>query len=152
VKLLRYEQDWRGRWGVLDGERVYELVGDPFGECHAGALVAQLDELKLLAPCTPETIWSLGANYPSRLAERGFPVPTEPAFAVVPGSCICGTEAQIRIPEFEQRSEYGVELGIVVRSSSSGPSTASNWGSWFGATAAASSRARSPSTSWATRA
>jgi 2-keto-4-pentenoate hydratase/2-oxohepta-3-ene-1,7-dioic acid hydratase in catechol pathway len=115
VKLLRYEQDWRGRWGVLEGDVVRELVGDPFGECHAGAAVGQVEHLELLAPCTPETIWSLGANYPSRLAERGFPLPTEPAFAVVPGSCVCGTGAEIRIPELETRSEYGVELGIVVR-------------------------------------
>ena len=114
MRLLRYEQDWRGRWGVLEGNHVFELVGDPFGEYYAGAPVGSLDQLTLLAPCTPETIWSLGANYPSRLAERGFPVPVEPAFAVVPGGCICGTEEEIRIPEFETRSEYGVELGIVM--------------------------------------
>ena len=115
VRLVRYEQDWRGRWGVLEGDRVFELVGDPFGDCRAGEAVGDLDVVTLLAPCTPETIWSLGANYPSRLAERGFALPTEPAFAVVPGSCICGTDAEIRIPEPETRAEYGVELGIVVR-------------------------------------
>jgi 2-keto-4-pentenoate hydratase/2-oxohepta-3-ene-1,7-dioic acid hydratase in catechol pathway len=115
VKLVRFERDWRAHWGVLEGETVHELVGDPYGDCRADAPVGPLDRVKLLAPCTPETIWSLGANYPSRLNERGFPVPAEPAFSVVPGSCICGTGADIRVPEFEARVEYGVELGIVLR-------------------------------------
>jgi 2-keto-4-pentenoate hydratase/2-oxohepta-3-ene-1,7-dioic acid hydratase in catechol pathway len=115
VRLCRYERDWRGHWGIVEGATVRELVGDPYGACRAGAVVGDLGDLRLLAPCTPETIWSLGANYPSRLAERGFPLPTEPAFAVVPGSCICGTGAEIRVPEHETRREYGAELGIVVR-------------------------------------
>ncbi len=126
MRLCRYEKEWKSHWGVVEasphpsplpeGEGiVYELVGDPYGECHAGARVGPLGELKLLAPCTPETIWSVGANYPSRLHERGFPLPKQPSFAVVPGSCICGTGEEIRIPEIETRAEYGVELGIVVR-------------------------------------
>jgi 2-keto-4-pentenoate hydratase/2-oxohepta-3-ene-1,7-dioic acid hydratase in catechol pathway len=114
VRLVRYEHDWKGHWGVVADERVHELVGDAYGDFSAGAAVGSLDRLKLLAPCTPETIWSLGANYPSRLAERGFPVPPEPAFQVVPGSCICGTDADIRVPEHETRVEYGVELGVVM--------------------------------------
>jgi 2-keto-4-pentenoate hydratase/2-oxohepta-3-ene-1,7-dioic acid hydratase in catechol pathway len=115
VKLLRYERDWRAHWGVLEGNHVHKLGGDPYGECRTGAEVGSLESVELLAPCTPQTIWSLGANYPSRCAERGFPLPTSPSFQVVPGSCICGSGADIRVPEFERRVEYGVELGIVMR-------------------------------------
>jgi 2-keto-4-pentenoate hydratase/2-oxohepta-3-ene-1,7-dioic acid hydratase in catechol pathway len=114
VKLCRYERDHRSAWGIVDGQSVHELVGDPYGPCRPGAPVGALDDLTLLAPCQPETIWSLGANYPSRLAERGFPLPAKPSFAVVPGSCICGDGAEIRVPEHESRVEYGVELGIVI--------------------------------------
>jgi 2-keto-4-pentenoate hydratase/2-oxohepta-3-ene-1,7-dioic acid hydratase in catechol pathway len=115
VRICRYERDWAAHWGVVEGESVHELVGDPYGDCRAGAPVGRLADLRLLAPCAPETIWSLGANYPSRCAERGFALPTRPAFAVVPGSSICGTEAEIRIPAFERRAEYGVELAVVMR-------------------------------------
>jgi 2-keto-4-pentenoate hydratase/2-oxohepta-3-ene-1,7-dioic acid hydratase in catechol pathway len=115
MKLLRYEQDWASRWGILEGETVYELLGDPYGEARPGNRVGPLSALKLLAPCTPETIWSQGANYPSRCDERGFSYPTKPVGAVVSGSTICGTGVDIGIPEFEVRSEYGAELGIVMK-------------------------------------
>jgi 2-keto-4-pentenoate hydratase/2-oxohepta-3-ene-1,7-dioic acid hydratase in catechol pathway len=115
VKLCRYERDWRAHWGIVAEGAVHELVGDPYGQCRPGRRVAARDDVALLAPCAPETIWSLGANYPSRCAERGFALPERPAFAVVPGSTICGTGAEIRIPEFETRAEYGVELAIVMR-------------------------------------
>lgn len=115
MRLVRYEREWAGRWGVVEGDDVHELIGDPYGACQAGARVAPLGDLKLLAPATPETIWSLGANYPSRCAERGFELPTQPSFAVVAGSSICGTDVDVRIPEFEKRIEYGVELAVVMR-------------------------------------
>jgi 2-keto-4-pentenoate hydratase/2-oxohepta-3-ene-1,7-dioic acid hydratase in catechol pathway len=115
VKLLRYEQAWRSHWGILEGEDVYALEGDPDGDPRPGRRVGRVGDLTLLAPCTPHTIWSNGANYPSRCDERGFVYPTEPAVAVAPGSCVCGTGAEIRIPEFETRSEYGAELGILLK-------------------------------------
>lgn len=115
MKLLRYECDWQSRWGILDEGLVYELLGDPYGAAHPGAPVGPITDLKLLAPCTPATIWSNGANYPSRCDERRFSYPTEPAVAVVPGTTICGTGVDIGIPEFERRAEYGAELGIVLR-------------------------------------
>jgi 2-keto-4-pentenoate hydratase/2-oxohepta-3-ene-1,7-dioic acid hydratase in catechol pathway len=115
MKLLRYERDWKSHWGILDGETVYALVGDPYGEAQPGDRVGPIGALTLLAPCTPATIWSQGANYPSRCDERGFSYPTKPGGAVVPGSTVCGTGADIGIPEFETRSEYGAELGIVIK-------------------------------------
>lgn len=115
MKLCRYERDWQAHWGYVDGEAVYALRGDPYGDHSQGERVGRLDELPVLAPATPETIWSLGANYPSRCAERGFALPTQPGIAVVAGSSICGTDVDVRIPEFERRVEYGVELAIVMR-------------------------------------
>ncbi len=115
MKLVRYEKDWKGRWGILEGDTVHQLVGDPYGECRAGEPVGALGDLKLLAPATPSIIWSLGANYPSRCHERNFEDPTAPAISVVAGSSICGTDQEIRIPEFETRVEYGVELAIVLK-------------------------------------
>jgi 2-keto-4-pentenoate hydratase/2-oxohepta-3-ene-1,7-dioic acid hydratase in catechol pathway len=115
MRLLRYEQDWTSHWGLLEGETVYELLGDPYEEPRRGARVGPLADLTLLAPCTPAVIWSNGANYPSRCDERGLEYPTAPAVAVVAGTTTCGTGVDIGIPEFEARSEYGAELGIVLK-------------------------------------
>jgi 2-keto-4-pentenoate hydratase/2-oxohepta-3-ene-1,7-dioic acid hydratase in catechol pathway len=128
MKLCRYEQDWTGRWGIVEGDIVYALEGDPYGTPDRGPAVGPLADLsgraerplreggpRLLAPCTPRTIWSNGANYPSRCYERNFKLPTTPSIAWSPASMLCGTGADIRIPEAERRSEYGAELGIVMR-------------------------------------
>lgn len=115
MHIVRYEQDWKGHWGIAEGDAIYELEGDVYENPRPGRKVGSLGELKLLAPCTPNMIWSNGANYPSRCQERGFSLPTAPQVAACPGSMICGTDADIRIPAFEVRSEYGAELGIVLR-------------------------------------
>jgi 2-keto-4-pentenoate hydratase/2-oxohepta-3-ene-1,7-dioic acid hydratase in catechol pathway len=115
VKIVRYEKDWRAHWGIVEGDSVCALEGDVFDDARAGRTIGRLDALRLLAPCTPRTIWSNGSNYPSRCQERDHPLPTEPSFLWCPGAMICGPDADIRIPEFETRSEYGAELGIVLR-------------------------------------
>lgn len=127
MKLCRYEQEWAGLWGIVEGDTVYRLEGSPYEAPDRGREVGSLDALiaqaarplreggtRLLAPCTPHTIWSNGANYPSRCQERNFALPTEPSFMWSPATMICGTGSEISIPEAEQRSEYGAELGIVL--------------------------------------
>jgi len=115
MRIVRYEKDWRSYYGLVKGDIIYELKGDVFGDPRPGAEIGKWGEIKLLAPCQPETIWSNGANYPSRCHERDFPLPTEPHFLWSPGTMICGHESEVRIPEFEPRSEYGAELAIVLR-------------------------------------
>ncbi len=115
MRIVRYERDWKGHYGVVEGDAIYELVGDVFGQARPGARVGRWGEVKLLAPCLPRTIWSNGENYPSRCRERGDTPSAVPRVLWCPGTMICGPEAEIRLPEFETRCEYGAELGIVVR-------------------------------------
>ena len=51
MRLVRYELDWRSHWGLLQGDVVHELVGDPYDDCQAGQPVGPFASLKLLAPC-----------------------------------------------------------------------------------------------------
>lgn len=115
MRIVRYEKDWQSHYGIVEGDSVFELKGDLYSDARPGQRVGAWGDLKLLAPCTSTTIWSNGANYPSRLFERGFETPKEPHVLWTPGSMICGPESEIRIPEFEKRAEYGAELGIVLR-------------------------------------
>ena len=128
MRLCRFEQDWTGHWGIVEGDVVYALEGDPYGVPDRGPAVGRLSALaaaaerparegglRLLAPAAPGTIWSNGANYPSRCLERNVPPPAAPGFLWSPGTMICGTGTEIGIPEAETRSEYGAELGVVVR-------------------------------------
>jgi 2-keto-4-pentenoate hydratase/2-oxohepta-3-ene-1,7-dioic acid hydratase in catechol pathway len=115
MRIVRYEANWKSHYGLVEGDTIYELEGDVYGEARPGRKIGKWGEVKLLAPCTPETIWSNGANYPSRCYERNFELPTEPHVLHCTGTMICGPESEVRIPEFEPRPEYGAELGIVLR-------------------------------------
>jgi 2-keto-4-pentenoate hydratase/2-oxohepta-3-ene-1,7-dioic acid hydratase in catechol pathway len=115
MRIVRYEKDWESHYGLVEGDTIYKLEGDVFGDAWSGCEVGKWGEVELLAPCKPETIWSNGSSYPSRCYERGFRLPTEPQVLWSPGTMICGPESEVRIPEFEPRPEYGAELGIVLR-------------------------------------
>ena len=67
MKLCRYEQDWRGRWGIIEGDTVHALEGDPYEAPQRGIAVGSLEALlrqaerplreggpRLLAPCAVE--------------------------------------------------------------------------------------------------
>ena len=57
MRIVRYEQDWKGDYGLVEGDTIHELEGDVFGDARPGREVGKWGEVKLLAPCTPETIW-----------------------------------------------------------------------------------------------
>lgn len=56
MRICRYQQGGRSRWGVVDGETVRELHGDPTGDFRVGHGVGQVPDVALLAPCEPTKV------------------------------------------------------------------------------------------------
>ena len=119
MKLVRYQGAASAQYGILEGDFIYEIRGDVFsGECERGEPVGGMEAVMLLAPCTPQTITSIGANYASRCRENNLPIPTEPGLGdrfYIPAGALTGPGALIYYPLQETRVEYGGELGIVMR-------------------------------------
>lgn len=129
MKLIRYQKhdEFRYRWpirqktgepethyGWLEGEKVHELIGDPFGECSRGKAVADLAAVTLLAPCVPSKIIGLTRNFADRVREMGQTPPPLPTIFLKPPSSVVGPEASICLPPQAQQVEYGAELGVVI--------------------------------------
>lgn len=114
TRLIRYMAPDGPRWGILEGEQIRELRGDPFGEWAVGEVVGLLEGLTLLAPVTPTKILCVGRNYPAHAAEHGAEVPTEPLFFLKPPSALIGPEDFIVLPPQSQRVEYEAELALVI--------------------------------------
>ncbi len=129
MKLVRYQkrEELRYHWprrskpaepetpyGWLEGEKVYELVGDPFGDCARGRTVGELAAVKLLAPCVPTKIVGLTRNFADRVRESGLNAPALPTLFLKPPSAVVGPEAAIRLPPQSQQVEYGAELAVVM--------------------------------------
>jgi len=129
MKIVRYQkqEEPRYRWparqktgepevhfGWLEGEKVYELIGEPFGECSRGKAVADVGAVTLLAPCLPGKIIGLTRNFADRVREMGQLPPALPEIFLKPPSAVIGSGAPIRLPPQSQRVEFGAELAVVM--------------------------------------
>ncbi len=114
IHLIRYATPDAPRWGIVEGEIVREIQGDPFGRWTTGAVIGELSKMTLLAPVAPTKILCVGRNYPAHAAEHGAEVPAEPLLFFKPPSALIGPDASIILPPQSQQVEYEAELAVVI--------------------------------------
>jgi 2-keto-4-pentenoate hydratase/2-oxohepta-3-ene-1,7-dioic acid hydratase in catechol pathway len=133
MKLLRYGPAGQERPGLLDRDgRIRDLSG-AVRDIDAEALgPASLDRLRRLdpaslplvagsprlGPCVARVskIVAIGLNYRLHAQEAGAAIPSEPIFFMKATSSICGPNDDVIIPKGSQKTDYEVELGIVIGS------------------------------------
>ena len=135
MKLLRYGPPGQERPGLLDADgQVRDLSGhidDLAGEVLTPAglsLLRQLDPTTLprvpgtpqrdlrLGPCIGQVgkFICIGLNYADHAAESGLPVPQEPVVFAKWTSAISGPDDPVRIPRGSVKTDWEVELGVVI--------------------------------------
>lgn len=106
------------RRGIIEGEMVREISGDPFGpefsRWRESGRSWPLDEVKLLPPVAPSKIVCVGRNYRSHAAELGNELPREPLIFLKPPSSVIGPEEPIVLPCISRRVDYEGELAVVI--------------------------------------
>jgi 2-keto-4-pentenoate hydratase/2-oxohepta-3-ene-1,7-dioic acid hydratase in catechol pathway len=133
VKLLRYGPPGRESPGILDANgRIRSLdgvVGDLSGEAISPAgleILRALDPLRLplvegpvrLGPCVAGVgkFICIGLNYGDHAAETGAQVPSEPVMFMKATSAISGPDDDVLIPRGSTKTDWEVELGVVIGS------------------------------------
>jgi 2-keto-4-pentenoate hydratase/2-oxohepta-3-ene-1,7-dioic acid hydratase in catechol pathway len=133
MKLLRYGPAGQERPGLLDRDgKIRDLSGevrDINGETLAPASLDRLRHLDptslplvsgspRLGPCVGSVpkIVAIGLNYRLHAQEAGAAIPSEPIFFMKATSSICGPNDDVTIPKNSQKTDYEVELGIVIGS------------------------------------
>jgi 2-keto-4-pentenoate hydratase/2-oxohepta-3-ene-1,7-dioic acid hydratase in catechol pathway len=128
MKLLRYGPAGAEKPGVLDGAgRIRDLSGvvaDIGGEVltRLDGLQVDVEALPLvtgsprLGPCVAGTgkFICIGLNYSDHAAETGAKVPPEPIIFMKATSAICGPNDPILIPRGSEKTDWEVELGVVI--------------------------------------
>ena len=131
MKLLRYGPPGQEKPGLLDRDgKIRDLSGtvrDIDGEALSPAALDRLRRLDpaslplvagspRLGPCVANVskIVAIGLNYRAHAAEAGMPIPKEPIFFMKAVSSICGPDDDVIIPKGSQKTDYEVELGIVI--------------------------------------
>lgn len=101
-------------FGLLEGERVCQIVGAPWEGWEKGKGEWDLGDVRLMVPCQPSKIVCVGRNYAAHAAELGNQMPKEPLIFLKPPSSLIGPEEPIILPKFSQRVEHEGELGVVI--------------------------------------
>ncbi len=131
MKLLRYGPPGEEKPGLLDAEGglrdLSALVDDIAGEALEPAALARLrgvdpQSLPLVAgaprigPCVGRVgkFIAIGLNYADHAEEAGLRVPREPIIFSKATSCISGPNDPIEIPHGAEKTDWEVELAVVI--------------------------------------
>jgi len=122
MKIIRYEAESRINWGVIEGDSVREMEGDPFGHFHLTSKMKRIGEVRLLAPCLPSKIVALGLNYRDHAEEVKLALPQEPLLFIKPSTSVIGPGDAIIYPKMSKRVDYEAELAVVIGKAAKGVS------------------------------
>jgi 2-keto-4-pentenoate hydratase/2-oxohepta-3-ene-1,7-dioic acid hydratase in catechol pathway len=116
MRIVRFEQEGRSGYGILEGEQISVLWGTPYndGLKNTTGEIMSLPEVTLLAPCEPSKIVALGLNYRDHALEFGHPIPEEPLIFLKPSTAVIGPDEDIRYPAMSRRVDYEAELAVVI--------------------------------------
>lgn len=129
MKLLRYGPAGAEKPGIVDTDGNIRDLSGVIGDLAGAALsdmswsngldvsaLPLVDENVRLGPCVSGTskFMCIGLNYADHAAESGMAVPSEPVLFMKANSAICGPNDPIIIPRGSVKTDWEVELGVVI--------------------------------------
>ncbi|HVT48287.1 MAG TPA: ureidoglycolate lyase [Vicinamibacterales bacterium] len=130
MKLLRYGNPGQEKPGLLHDGQIRDLSGHVSDIAGDTLLPAGLDRLRALDPASLPLVpgsprlgpcvghvgkfLCIGLNYSDHAAESGMAVPTEPIVFMKASSAIVGPNDDIEIPKGSAKTDWEVELGVVI--------------------------------------
>jgi ureidoglycolate lyase len=131
MKLLRYGPKGQEKPGLLDQHGkirdLSKVVDDIAGETLSEAGLAKIRAIdpatlpevtgeSRVGPCVARVgkMVCIGLNYADHAAESNLPVPTEPVLFAKWTSAICGPNDDVEIPRNSKKTDWEVELGVVI--------------------------------------
>ena len=114
MRLVRFNSEGSTSYGVLDGDSIRQIMGEPFAEINYSGETFSLADVKLLAPVEPKKIVLVGLNFASHAAEIHQETPSEPLIFFKPSSAIIASGEEIVLPHQSSQVEIEAELTVVI--------------------------------------
>jgi 2,4-diketo-3-deoxy-L-fuconate hydrolase len=131
MKLVRYGKAGNEKPGLIDGSGklrdLSEVVADIDGSTLDPRSLSRITKIKpgslpavrgapRIGPCVGHVgnFVAVGLNYADHAAESGMPVPKEPVLFTKAPSCIVGPNDDVVIPKGSTKTDWEVELAIVI--------------------------------------
>jgi 2,4-didehydro-3-deoxy-L-rhamnonate hydrolase len=132
MKLLRHGPKGQEKPGLLDGQGHVRCLAALVGDITPATLspnglkaLASVDvnALPIVPMGTPAVPWTgmgkflcIGLNYADHAAESNLPIPKEPIVFMKPTSVAVGATHAVVLPQGSVKSDWEVELGVVIGS------------------------------------
>ena len=133
MKLMRHGPKGYLKPALVDAQgRVRDLSGVLNGISANTLSPANLKRLRAIDPASLPVVgmpgriappWSgmgkficVGLNYADHAIESGNPIPAEPVLSMKPGSSVIGCNDAVVLPQGSRKSDWEVELGVVIGS------------------------------------
>jgi 2-keto-4-pentenoate hydratase/2-oxohepta-3-ene-1,7-dioic acid hydratase in catechol pathway len=131
MKLVRYGRPGKEKPGLIDAagkiRDLSQVVADIDGATLAPRVLARLAKINpetlpaargapRIGPCVANVgnFIGVGLNYADHAAEQGLAIPAEPVLFVKARTCIVGPYDDIVIPKGAEKTDWEVELGVVI--------------------------------------
>ncbi|HRH51609.1 MAG TPA: fumarylacetoacetate hydrolase family protein [Panacibacter sp.] len=138
MKLIRYIENNKERTGVVINDALYDTneFGEDYNEhffatdglkrlaqfveANKDSLQPVLEGAKLASPVArPSKIVCIGLNYADHAKESGAAPPTEPVIFLKSTTALCGPYDDIIIPRDSEKTDWEVELAVVIENKAS---------------------------------
>ena len=133
MKTLRYRADGSVKPGILDGENKVRDASSLIHDWDSSTVtieklesiksidlstLPEVEKVDSIAPCVSKKsigkFICIGLNYSDHAAETGMKVPPEPIMFMKATSAIIGPNDSVIIPKNSQKSDWEVELGVII--------------------------------------
>ena len=114
MRLVRFNSGDSTSYGILDGDSIRQIMGEPFAKINYSGETVALADVKLLAPVEPKKIVLVGLNFASHAAEIHQETPSEPLIFFKPSSAVVASGEEIVLPHQSTQVEIEAELTVVI--------------------------------------
>jgi 2,4-didehydro-3-deoxy-L-rhamnonate hydrolase len=136
MKLVRYGKPGKEKPGLIDAAGKIRDLSQVIADIDAATLaprsLARLAKIKpeslpavrgapRIGPCVAQvgSFIAIGLNYADHAAESGMAVPKEPVVFNKARSCVVGAYDDVVIPKGSEKTDWEVELGVIIGSRAS---------------------------------
>ena len=121
MRWIKFTAEGRTAYGILEGDRITEVTGDPFAGYEATRRMHDLAKVKIEVPLLPRTFYAAGLNYTTHIKQVAAERAQEPAIPAKPdmgyraSNALIAHEENVIIPyDATEKVHYEGELVAVI--------------------------------------
>ena len=114
MKWIRYTHAGNLAYGILEGDVIEPVRGDPFGGYERLGGSIALADVRIEVPVVPPTFYCVGLNYAKHAAEHGMKMPTQPDVGYRANNALTAHGTEVSMPSDAAKVQYEGELVVVI--------------------------------------